>query len=151
MILRTILSGAFASGEVQRRVDDADMAEGLREVAKHAARVRIIFLRQQSDVVLQFKQPVEKLSRFLITAEQNIDVGKPEAAGEENALARRQSIVNRLGPIPEHEPVMKQALLDLREGVEATRRMVQERCKAASELRFDRQTLLIGASPGRGR
>jgi hypothetical protein len=39
--------------QVQRRIDDADVAEGLREVAEHAACARVVLLGQEANVIAQ--------------------------------------------------------------------------------------------------
>ncbi len=53
--------GAARARHLARRVDDADMREGLRKVAEHPLADRIVFLGQQPDVVAQPEQsPVRR-------------------------------------------------------------------------------------------
>ena len=81
--------------EIQRGVDQGDMGKRLREITQHPPGARVVLLRQQSDVVPQRKKPFEQSRGFVVPAKQHVVVGQPEAAGQENALAGRESIGRR--------------------------------------------------------
>src|SRR5436853_888401 len=61
--------------EVERRVDERDVRERLREVADLAAQPRVVLLGQQADVVAQGEQPLEKRPGFVQAAEHHVGIG----------------------------------------------------------------------------
>jgi hypothetical protein len=63
-----------------RRIDQRDMRERLREIADLPAGSRVVFLRQQSEIVAQIEKPLEHRPRVGITSLQDIIVGEPEAS-----------------------------------------------------------------------
>ena len=81
-----MLGGSIRAREVVRRVYQSDLREGLREIADLAAGARVVFLRQQSDIVAQLEEALEHGPRIRISALQNVIVGEPETAGKERAL-----------------------------------------------------------------
>jgi len=56
---QTLLGRLFAARQVERRVDQRDVREGLREVAELAFGMWVVFLAQQSEVVAQSDQALE--------------------------------------------------------------------------------------------
>jgi hypothetical protein len=73
--------------KVDRRVDQTDMAERRRKIAEHAAGARVVFLGEQTEIILQREQALEKHVRIIETLLQDVIVRQPETAGEESALA----------------------------------------------------------------
>ena len=59
------------------------MRECLREIAKLPLRHRVVFFRQQANIIAQREQTLEQGARFGIPMLQLVIVGKPEAAREE--------------------------------------------------------------------
>ena len=86
-----------------RRVHERDMGERLREIANQTLSARVIFLREQPNVVAQGDQLLKQPSRVRETPDQDIGVGKPEAAGKEGAFTGRQPVLGLGGVISEHE------------------------------------------------
>src|SRR6516162_1736402 len=76
----------FEFGEVRRGVDDRNVGESLREVPELPFTDRIVFLRQQTEIVSERKQALEQRDRIIAAANQCQAVGEPEAAGEKNAF-----------------------------------------------------------------
>lgn len=88
------------------------MAEGLREVAEHAAGGGIIFFRQKPDIVADRKQPLEQAQRIVAAADHAEGVDEPEAAGEERAFAWRQPVVHLLRLVAQQQAIAQQLALD---------------------------------------
>ena len=88
--------------QAQRRSDESKMRECLREIAKLPLRLRIIFFRQQTNIVAQREQALEQGACFGIPMLQLVVGSKPEAAREKHALSRRQAVDVRLGSIPQY-------------------------------------------------
>jgi hypothetical protein len=44
-----------------------DMAEGLRKISKHATGTRVVFLGEQTEIILQSEQALEKHARIIET------------------------------------------------------------------------------------
>src|ERR1700684_3529722 len=95
-----------------RRIDERQMRECLGEVAKLTTAVRIVFLRQQPNVVAQRQQALEQSPRLLVPPEQHVIVDQPEAAGEESALPRRQAVDRGSGVVAHHESLAKKLAFD---------------------------------------
>ena len=57
------------------------MTEDMRKIAEMPACPRIIFLREQADIVAQVEQPLEQRAGLFLPAKQDKGVGKPKAAG----------------------------------------------------------------------
>ena len=91
--------------EIQGGIDQPDVAERLRKITEHSPPQGIVFLGQQADIVAESAQPFEQTPCVVVTAEQNEDVGEPEAAGEERPFAGRQTVVSGARVIPQHETV----------------------------------------------
>jgi len=75
--------------KADRRVDQTDMAERLWKIAEHAAGARVVFLGEQTEIILQREQALEKHARIIETPLQDVIVRQPETTGEESALAWR--------------------------------------------------------------
>ena len=56
-------SSALEFGQGGRDVDDAEMREGLQEVAEKPSRRRIVFLGEEAEVVAQIRQALEQRDR----------------------------------------------------------------------------------------
>ena len=54
--------------ERDRRVDEREVRERLREVAELPARSRVVLLGEQADVVAEVEQPLEELARLVVLA-----------------------------------------------------------------------------------
>src|SRR5207253_1612851 len=80
------------SRQGQGGVDQPDGGESLGEVADLPLEMGIVLLCQQTDVVAQPQESLEQLLRLVAPAHQRVVVGEPEGAGEEGALARRQTV-----------------------------------------------------------
>src|SRR5262249_5691068 len=91
-LLGALLDGLLLLAEVERRIDEGHMGEGLREVAEEAARGRIVLLSEQAHVVGELEQPLEQLQRLAPAALQAEVVREPETAGEKHAFPRRQAV-----------------------------------------------------------
>ena len=55
----------FEFGEVRRGVDDRNVGESLREVPELPFTDRIVFLRQQTEIVSERKQALEQRDRIV--------------------------------------------------------------------------------------
>ena len=66
--------------EVEGRVHEREVRERLGEVAEQPARLRVVLLRQQAEVVAEIDQPPEQLVRLVVAAEQLVAVAEPELA-----------------------------------------------------------------------
>src|SRR2546429_842472 len=76
-----LLNGRLGTAEIERGVDEPDMAERLREVAQHPPRLRFVFLCKQPDVVAQRQEALEQGASLGVASLQDIVVGQPETAG----------------------------------------------------------------------
>ena len=87
-----VRSSPIACNSDERRIDECHVTEGLREIAQHAFRARVVFFRQQANIVAAFQQPLEQFHRVGQPAHQHVDVDEPEAAGQKRALPLRQAV-----------------------------------------------------------
>src|SRR5205814_8311054 len=101
------------AAEIECRVDESDMRECLRKIAKLAFRSRIILFREKADVVAQGKQSHEQFPRIVVAPLEDVVVCQPEAAGEEGALATGQTVIGLFTVIAQHEAIDEQSFLDL--------------------------------------
>ena len=88
LALLAMLGGPPPFGEVPGGVDQPDMGEGLRKVSEQPAGDRVVFLRQEANVVAHREQSLEELPGFGMPALEREVVGEPEGAGQECPLAR---------------------------------------------------------------
>src|SRR5579859_1877538 len=103
--------------QVERRVDEREVGEGLREVAELTLRSRVVLLSQQPDIVREADETVEERHRFVAAAEQLEAVDEPERAREEDSFARREPVdVAFLRAIAEDEAIHDEVLLDRLDG-----------------------------------
>jgi len=58
--------------QVQRGVDQRQMRERLREIAQLTFRARVVFLRQQADIVAKPDQPLEQRTSLATPALQDL-------------------------------------------------------------------------------
>src|SRR2546423_6894816 len=94
-----MLGWPVCTRQVMRRIDQRDMREGLREIADLPAGSRVVFLRQQSEIVPQVEKPFEHRPRVGIPALQDVVVGQPKTASEERSFIPRQSVNSTLGVV----------------------------------------------------
>src|SRR5271155_59202 len=90
--IRASLRGTFRQRQIVRRVDQRHMRKCLREISHLPLPDGVVFLGQQPHVVAQGKQPLEYLTRLILTSHQRQIIRVPERAGQKGSLARRQSI-----------------------------------------------------------
>ena len=70
-VIRVICGrGLFLLFQKLRGNDEGDVGEGLREISQQSFFARIVFFRQQTEIILQREQALEKLVRFLFAPEQ---------------------------------------------------------------------------------
>src|SRR5262249_35764316 len=91
------------------------MRECLREVAKLAPRLRVVFFREQDNIVPQREQTLEQGACLNIPMLQLVVGGEPEAAREKHAFAWRQAVDVCLGSIPQHKAIDQELALDGRD------------------------------------
>ena len=111
-----LFGGSLAARKVERGVDQRNMRERLRKVPELASEPRIVFLRQEADIVAQRHEPLEQLPRLGDASLQDEIVGEPEAAGEKRPFARRQPVNHLSGVVAQYEPVDDEAPLNRLEG-----------------------------------
>src|SRR5262245_422924 len=116
---RTLLSlrertpGSALAAEIERRADDRDVGERLREIPELSFRPRVVLLGQEADVVAQREQSLEEPPRVVMAAEEQVDVDEPEAARDERALAGGKAVVGFPAVVAQHQAVHEETLLDL--------------------------------------
>ena len=76
------LSGTQDEGGLHQ----ADVGEGLGEVANQATLRWVVLFRQQADIVSQAEQALIEADCFVSAAQEGEGVNQPEAASEEEAL-----------------------------------------------------------------
>src|SRR5215831_4824168 len=77
---RPLLGRARFSAQIERAVDQADVAIGLREVAQHPTSARVELLGEEANIVAVGQQPFKQLARFDMAPLQYVVVDEPEAA-----------------------------------------------------------------------
>src|SRR5215510_5304872 len=102
--------------QIQGRSDESKVRKRLRKIADLPLRLRIVFFRQQADIVANRQQALEQGGRFGVAVLQRVIVGKPKAAREKYPFSRSQTINAGLGSITKYEPVDRELLLDSRNG-----------------------------------
>src|SRR5262249_13574296 len=110
--LAALLDREERTRQVEGAVDQADVGEGLWEVADELLRCRVVFLAEKADIVAQAHEALEEFFRVVAASLEDVDVDEPEAAGEEHALARWQAIDALAGFVAQDKTVDEQALLD---------------------------------------
>src|SRR6266481_2621623 len=110
--ISTLFRRPVIAGKIIGGIDEANVAERLREVSHLALRPGVIFLRQQPHVVAKCQQTLEHRARLGDTALENQVVNKPEAASDECSLAGRQSIFRFPTVVTEDDPVNQKPLFN---------------------------------------
>src|SRR3954454_8062874 len=115
-------STAGAVAQDLRRRDQRQVRKRLRRVPDQPVVHLVVLLGEQAEVALEREQPVEqRLSLVAATDQREVD-HQPEAAGEERALAWRETVGGVLvGDVPHHEPVLDQIALDRLDGPDDAR------------------------------
>ena len=85
-------SGFDVGAEVVSTVDECEMRERLRKVSQLALFSGIVFFRQKADIVAQRKQVLEKRTRFVDPALQDVVVNHPKTTGEKGSFVPHQAI-----------------------------------------------------------
>ena len=98
--------------EVQCRIHQRDVRERLGKVADQPAGLRVVFLRNQTDVVAKSEQTLEKAARFGLAAQQVKVVRQPKRAGKKDAFADRQTVDRLVRNVTGHEAVGHETLFD---------------------------------------
>ena len=118
---------ALGPAVVEDRVDQGDVAEGLREVAHEALGLHIILLRDQTDIVADADQPLDQRTRLLAAVQADEVVGIPERAGQERALVAGQPVRGLvLGVVAQHEAVPHQGAADRVDGADYARIILRQ-------------------------
>ena len=68
------------------------MGERLREIAQQAAGNRVVFFRQQADIIAYAEQVLKYLPRFGMPPLQGKIVRKPEGADQKSTFPRRKAV-----------------------------------------------------------
>src|SRR5262249_23204390 len=90
-------------------VDQADMAECLREVADHFAAGHVDLFSQQADVVDRCHRPLKGRRGVVQLASQRLCLCQPEGAEREGSLLARQAVVSE---VTGRKPVIASIRLD---------------------------------------
>ncbi len=100
--------------ETEGRVDQGHVREGLREVADHPSGERVVFLREQTELVAQREQALEQFDRVLLAADHVEAVDEPERTGQERPLPPREPVDRSvvIGAVAQHEAVIDQIVFD---------------------------------------
>jgi hypothetical protein len=85
-------SGDRSGGQVEGGVHQADVGEGLGEVANQAIVARVVLLRQQSEIVAQAEQALVEADCLVTAAQDGEGVNQPEAAREEDPLVTGETV-----------------------------------------------------------
>jgi hypothetical protein len=102
--------------EIDRCVDQTDMTKRLRKISEHATGTRVVSLGEQTEIIPQRKQTLEKPARFIETPLQDVIVRKPKTASEKCALAWRQTVNARCSVVAHHQAAIAyKPLLDRRQ------------------------------------
>jgi hypothetical protein len=81
------------------------VTECLRKIAYQPALGRVIFLRQQADIVAEIKQALKQSGCIVLTTEQREIVRKPETTRQKDALSGWQAIDFWLRGIPGYQSI----------------------------------------------
>jgi hypothetical protein len=92
------------------------MRERLRKIAQLPPCLRIVFFREQANIVAQREQALEQGACFDLAVLQPVIVGKPKAARKKNTFSRRQAVNFRSRSIAQHKAVYHELPLDRRDG-----------------------------------
>src|SRR5205085_1609539 len=111
LALGPMLSWSITPRQVMRRIDQSDVRERLREIADLPAGSRVVFLRQQSNIVAQVEKPLEHQPGVGIPALQDVVIGEPEAASEEGPFVAGQAVDSALGIVARDKAIPQQKLL----------------------------------------
>src|ERR1700676_3381790 len=84
--LCALLCRAFHPRQVERAVDERNVAESLRKIADQPAAARIIFLAQEADIVAQTYQSIKQTARFVPSVLHHIGIHHPEPPGNNTPL-----------------------------------------------------------------
>src|SRR5919201_6685914 len=84
--------GRMLVSQVERAVHEREVRESLRKVPEQPLLIRVVLLRDQTEVVRQREKAFEQRVRLVVPPEQLETVDEPERAREENALARGQAV-----------------------------------------------------------
>ena len=100
------LLSVLRAREVDRGVDETDVAERLRKIAELSSRAGIVFLGEQAEIITYRQQILEKRARVSEAPLLYVIIGEPEAAGEKRALSRRQAVDAAFGFVAHDQPAL---------------------------------------------
>jgi ubiquinol-cytochrome c reductase iron-sulfur subunit len=78
--------------QIPSGIGERYVAEHVREVTQLAPTARIVFFRQETNVVARREQALEKFPGIVVAPEQDVIVGEPKTAGEKCPFAGWQSV-----------------------------------------------------------
>jgi hypothetical protein len=113
-MLRPLVSGFLGEKEIVCRIDQSDVRKRLWEVADEPLRPRVVFLRQETDVVAEPNQSLEDPARLIGATKHQKVVSEPKATSEEGALADRQAVSATAGVVAHDETVDHEIAFDRR-------------------------------------
>src|SRR5512133_3546933 len=90
--LRPCMLPAPVDADMQRRVDQADMAEGLRQIAQQLSALRVHFLADQAQGAYVPEQTYEMVLSLVPSARQRQGHDKPEGAEDEASFLSRKTV-----------------------------------------------------------
>ena len=91
------------------------MRQRLRKIAGEAAGHRIVFFRQQPEIVRHRGNALQQHLGAVDVSTQHIGIGEPERASQEGSFNRRLFVRNCARIVPEYEAVRHQMFLDSRQ------------------------------------
>jgi hypothetical protein len=83
--------------ELDGGVEEAEVAEGLREVAEHLVRGRVVLFAEETEVVAGGEALLEHRAGAVELADGDEVVGEPEFAQQERALVAGETVVRAEG------------------------------------------------------
>src|SRR5580698_4102369 len=96
-------AGMVLAIEVEGGVDHRDVGKSLGEVADEAFELDVVLLGEQAEVVAQGEQAIEEAARVVGAADGFEATDHPETAGEEDAFAGRQAVLDLFGVVAKNE------------------------------------------------
>src|ERR1039457_989967 len=106
------MRGAGVAQQVSRGVDQRQMSKRLRKITQLPFCGWIVFLCKQADVIPQRQKPVEQFERVIVSVVQDIVVRQPEAASQEGALSRRETVGLLVCVISQHKSIANEIALN---------------------------------------
>ena len=149
----SLRGGTLGLQQVMGGVDQADVGEGLGEIAQLAAGARVVLLGQQAEVVAHRQEALEQRRRVVGPVELDVGIGQPEATGQESGLRAGQAVARFVvGLAAERiadeaiamrwfESPAQRELVEMAGGVDAARQMIRSTPSAQIQERLPRLEL----------